>query len=93
VTCPPEAAVWQTLTINGIEESVASPAAFPDDLCQRDGNGRVHVPGLAPELARCYDAAVLPSEVGARWAAPGRPIDLSAYHHFPGGASPDGTLR
>jgi len=88
VVCPPEAAAAQTVAVNGIEESVASVARFPDDQCRLAGEDGVEVTGLESALDRCYQAGMLPSEAAVEWAVPGRRVDLTAYDGFPGGRSP-----
>ena len=77
----------QTLCVNAMHDSVCEIGAFPSDLvrCQ-DGPEHLLVAGLDEILLGCYAKGILPSEAGAEWATAGRTIDLTRYHHFPGGA-------
>jgi predicted dehydrogenase len=84
VVCGPEAAMSQTLAVNGMHESVVEPARFPDALVVCDEQaGRRFVPGLDTTLARCYAQRVLPSEAGVEWARAGDPVNLDGYDYFP----------
>ena len=74
VVCGPEAAMAQTLALNGIHESVGDVPSFPDSMVAADHEAeRRYVPGLADTLSRCYGRqSSLPSPEsagprGARW--------------------------
>jgi predicted dehydrogenase len=87
--CGPEAAMSQTLCVNGMHDSVPDAACFPSSLVRREGAPeRLFVPGLDELLVHCYEKRILPSEVDdgrAPWAVAGRTVTLAGYHHFPGG--------
>lgn len=88
IVCGPEAALAQTLCINGAQESPEEITVFPDDLvrrCAGEGDaGEVSwVAGLPEALTGCYENAVLPAEAGHAWARAGRPVALDGYCWFP----------
>jgi len=87
MACPVEAALSQTVCVNGAHESVPEIAPFPAELVQatESDEGRlVWVAGLYEALLDCYERGVLPAEHGAlSWARPGRTVDLHAYRTFP----------
>ena len=84
--CGPEAAVSQTLCVNGIQESVPEVPFFPESLIHRSEDGsRLWVEGLGEALYDCYRGWILPSEAGFPWASLGKTIDLEDYEFFPGG--------
>ena len=84
VVCGPEAAMAQTLALNGIHESVGVLPSFPDSMVAADDEaGRRYVPGLADTLSRCYDRRQLPAESGVGWARGGALVNLDGYHRFP----------
>jgi predicted dehydrogenase len=88
--CDLHAARAHTLCINGIQESVPRPVVFPADLLRSMAHGDdciLAVSGLAEVLRECYARRVLPHELGATWARPGRLIDLSNYRSFPNATS------
>jgi predicted dehydrogenase len=88
VTCGIEAARSQTLCINGAQDSSRPVVAFPRRLIRAAGDGPkrlTFLPGLAGVLRECFKKNKLPSELGAPWAKPGKPIDLTNYRRFPGG--------
>ncbi len=84
IVCGAEAAMAQTLCVNGMHDSVAEIVAFPPRLvrsCEREG--RLFLDGLDDVLLDCYEKGVLPGEAGVGWADVGRSVDLTGYHHFP----------
>jgi predicted dehydrogenase len=94
--CGLEAAASQTLCMNGIQDSMPEIRDFPAGLVRTvEGSGgrrlavetpgarRLVVDGLDEDLAACYDAGRLPSEMGLPWAAPGATVDLREYAAFP----------
>jgi predicted dehydrogenase len=84
VVCGPEAAMAQTLALNGVHESVGDPASFPDSMVAADHEAeRRYVPGLAGTLSRCYDRRQLPAESGIGWARGGARVNLDGYLRFP----------
>ena len=87
--CDLHAARAHTVCINGIQDSVPRPVDFPPGLVRCNAHGDaciVAVSGLADCLRECYARRLLPHELGATWASPGRIIDLRDYRYFPGGA-------
>ena len=86
VVCGADAAISQTLCINGAQDSVEEIVDFPGALVSvksvSEGNVRC-VEGLSKILSRCYEECVLPSEAGTTWAKKGRTIDLTSYHSYP----------
>lgn len=88
IICGPEAALSQTLCINGMHESVAEILLFPSAIVRSETSpDRVCVPGLDDILLRSYRDKTLPAEMGASWAVAGRAVSLIDYHAFPGGVA------
>jgi predicted dehydrogenase len=86
IVCGPEAAMSQTLAVNGMHDSVADIPSFPEAMLRREQSPeRVYAAGLDEVLLRCYRDGTLPAESGAPWAVAGRTISLADYHQFPGG--------
>lgn len=85
VLCGPEAAVSQTLCVNGIQESVAEIETFTEPMIQKGRKGKCWVKGLSEAFYGCYEQGILPSEAGLSWARCGRTVDLGNYRFFPGG--------
>jgi len=86
IVCGPEAALPQTLCLNGMHESVAEIPCFPEALVESAAApGRRFVRGLGDALLRCYREGLLPGEAGVPWAIPGKPVHLEDFSHFPGG--------
>lgn len=86
VVCGAQAALPQTLCINGAQDSMDNIVEFPGSLIstQSVSEGNVKcVEGLAETLLACYEKALLPSELGVSWAQRGKPIDLRNYHRYP----------
>ena len=78
--CGIEAALSQTLCLNGAQMSQPEPVVFPAALIRRaeeSGSARLWVEGLDEAMSAAYEAGRLPSEIGARWAVKGRRIRLS----------------
>lgn len=88
VLCGPEAARPQTLSINGIQESISGIIDFPDSMIDKKTEVNRNVRGLENILVRCYTENKLPSEAGLAWARKGKKIDLHTYTYFPGGITP-----
>ncbi len=87
--CGLEAAMSQTLCLNGAHDSMPRIKSFPRFLLIEKGKPEkrsISVKELAEVLKECYDRWVLPSELGVSWSKKGRAIDLSSYGDFPGGA-------
>jgi len=84
--CGLEAAMSQTLCLNGMQDSMPEIADFPRNLVTREGlpgQARIVVEGLDEIFERGYASAELPSELNTSWARPGRKIDLRSYHRYP----------
>jgi predicted dehydrogenase len=84
--CGLEAAMSQTLCLNGIHDSQPSIVPFPKDIVRAAGEpGRrtVWVEGLDELLENCYEKGCLPSELEIAWAKKGRKIELLHYRQFP----------
>ncbi len=84
--CGLEAAMSQTLCIDGAQESMPEIAPFPFhllDIRGESGKRSIVVRGLAEILKSCYEAGALPSDLGAPWSRRGQVIDLAGYRHFP----------
>lgn len=94
--CGLEAAMAQTLCMNGAQESMPQIAVFPPAMVQRqklifgkrEPEDYVVATGLADALQACYKFGQLPSERGLSWAKAGRRVDLRAYEWYPGGKRP-----
>ncbi|MEZ4832109.1 MAG: Gfo/Idh/MocA family oxidoreductase [Caldilineaceae bacterium] len=80
--CGIEAALAQTLCMNGVQES-GEIVDFPPELLHiEDGQGVIE--GLPSLFFNCYQSNLLPSERGdVPWACPGDVVDLYDYTHFP----------
>lgn len=92
VVCGPEAAVAQTLAVNGMHESMSEPIALPDAAVVRDdAAGRCSVPGLNETLGQCCERHLLPAEAGVSWARAGLLVDLDGYDTFPRGGGRSGS--
>ena len=87
VDCPIEAALAQTLCVNGAHESMPEITPFAADAVRiddNDGDPLTWMPGLADVFDACFDRGCLPSELGdIPWARPGKSIDLTGYEHYP----------
>ena len=86
--CGPEAAMSQTLCVNGMHDSVPDIPSFPRSLLREEQSPeRVFAQGLDDILLRCYQDGTLPGEARVPWAAAGRTVNLEGYRHFPGGVT------
>jgi predicted dehydrogenase len=91
--CGLEAAVSQTLCLNGAQDSMPQIQNFPRRLLVEQGEPSkraISVIGLDKVLKECYDKSLLPSELGVSWSKKGRVIDLTQYKYFPAGGNSDG---
>ncbi len=85
--CGIEAAMSQTLALNGMHDSMPEIAGFPRHLIREEnplGQRRIWVEGLDDILEGCYEKNSLPSEAGVPWSRKGRKISLRDYREFPG---------
>jgi predicted dehydrogenase len=74
IACGIEAASAQLVCVDAMHESAPQIVPFPAALRRGLPEERVHVIRLDEELLRCYRSWVLPSEMGCRWAVPGRRV-------------------
>ena len=84
--CGLEAAMSQTLALDGLQDAMPDVAEFPASLVRTEPTptgGRLWVEGLDEILFRCYEERRLPSELGAPWSRKAGRIDLRSYRHFP----------
>ncbi len=84
--CGLEAAMSQTLALDGLQDAMPEIAEFPARLVRTEptpSGGRLWVEGLDEVLFRCYEAGRLPSELGAPWIRKAGRIDLRNYRQFP----------
>lgn len=88
VVCGPEAAMMQTLAVNGLHESASEIVPFPASMLGRPDADHFAARGLREALLDDYRAWRLPGESGRDWARPGRVARLDGYAHFPGGSAP-----
>lgn len=90
--CGIEAALAQTLCMNGVQES-GEIVDFPPQLLHvEDGQGVIE--GLPAIFFGCYENSLLPSERDdVSWSRAGDVIDLSDYTHFPSQGSGDWGLE
>ena len=86
ILCGPEAALSQTLCMNGMQESAPRIQTFPETMIHQDAKGKRRFgKGLDQELYVCYQKGILPSEAKLSWAYEGRHVNLENYMYFPGG--------
>jgi hypothetical protein len=86
VVCGPEAAGAQTACIYAAQQSTPAIVDFPRDLVVVEGEAgerQTHVRDLEKVLDRCYERALLPSELGISWAA--RSAEIAVSRRSPGG--------
>ncbi len=90
VVCGPEAAIAQTISINGIQDSVEKIIRFPEQMINREvKENRLWVKELDKVFFNCYLKGILPHEANLPWAKSGKNIDLRNYNYFPGGKLTD----
>jgi predicted dehydrogenase len=78
--CGIEAALSQTLCMNGAQESGAPVADIPRDLLgevEIKGEQYLEVSGLDDVLSQAYSSASLPDSLMAAWAKPARTVELN----------------
>jgi predicted dehydrogenase len=81
--CGAEAAMAQTLCMNGAQESMPHIVNFPPDLIRTEGD-RGWVAELEEALRQCYEQNLLPAAYGEfAWAKSGEVVNLQNYHSFP----------
>jgi predicted dehydrogenase len=84
--CGLEAALGQTLCLNGAQDSMPRITDFPEDMMAvrgEPGQRFISVTGLAESLTECYESSLLPSEMDMPWSRKGELIDIARYGDFP----------
>lgn len=84
--CGLEAAMMQTICMNGAQESAPAIVDFPKELVWvtgEPGARRTWVESLFDTLKHCYEESALPCELGIEWAKQGGIVDLRDYKNFP----------
>ena len=85
IPCGIEAALSQTLSINGTQDSMKDITEFPKSIVMYDEEMKLTwVEGLSDILKDCYTHWEMPNEAGVSWAKPGIKIDLAGYRCFKG---------
>jgi len=82
--CGVEAAAAHTACVGAMHESEPDIVPFPAALRRGRQDDRVFVLRLGEDLLRCYRSWVLPSEIGCRWARPGRRVQPTLPSCLPG---------
>jgi predicted dehydrogenase len=88
IVCGPQAASAQTLCMNGLQESTAQVAEFPEHLVKvlgPDEGPATRVDGIDERWVACFSDGLLPAEAGIDWAQAGEDVDLTDYDSFPRG--------
>ncbi len=81
--CGPEAAMSQTICLNGAHESMEEISEFPQNIVRYDEiKEMTWVQGLAEGLKKCYKDWKLPSELDIPWAKGDQEINLVGYDYF-----------
>lgn len=82
--CGIEAALTQTMCINGAQESMPTISSFPKSMVKIDADlDVVYVEGLEDVLKQLYLREKMPSSENVPWAKPGKCLDLTNYNYFP----------
>lgn len=82
--CGIEAALTQTMCINGAQESMPAISAFPENIVKIDADADVvYVEGLEDLMKQLYVSEKMPSRENVSWAKRGKRIDLTNYNYFP----------
>jgi predicted dehydrogenase len=87
--CGLEAAMGETLAVNGAQDSMPEVQKFPGTMVVskgEPGSREVTVAELAEVFEECYRKNALPSELGVSWSRKGRLVSLTDYVYFPGGS-------
>ena len=96
ILCTPENARAQTVCINGAHESspgiVDVRGDFVDEEYREGSKGQksrfAFIKGLDALTHRSFEEGKLFSELGAKWARPSSPFDVTGYAYFPGRKHP-----
>lgn len=84
VPCGIEAALTQTICINGAQESMPQVQRFPERMIKLDpASDVVYVEGLADLLRQHYLKWTMPSKENIPWVKAGKRLDLTKYNYFP----------
>ncbi len=87
--CNLQIAGTHILCVNGAHESCPVIHSIPSEFKETvvDGDSVViNVHNICNILTSAFDKGKLPSEIGIKWAVPGKPFDLIGYSEFNGGA-------
>ncbi len=85
ILCGPEAAISQTICINGMQESMPLIIDLPAKMIKFDKELNMKwADGLNSIIKECYQNWRLPSESNIPWARLGKKIELSDYKYFKG---------
>lgn len=81
ILCPPEAALSHTLCIKGMQDSQPQIVNFPEEMVKwtedlKGGQSGTYAEGLDEVIERCYENWALPSELGVKWAHPGKEVQI-----------------
>ncbi|NLM26226.1 MAG: Gfo/Idh/MocA family oxidoreductase [Firmicutes bacterium] len=88
IPCGIEAALTQTMCINGAQESMLQIQRFPDKVIRFDETSNlIYVEGLEQILRENYLKWSMPSKAEVPWAKAGVTLDLTNYTYFPSLAS------
>jgi hypothetical protein len=79
-----ESAAQQVLVTNAAHTSMPEIVNFPDVIVSGENGKREYtVPNLESDLRACHDQGKLPSEIGIKWAKPGKLVDVTKFVEFP----------
>ncbi len=84
--CGIEAAMSQTLCLNGAQDSMPETIRFPSSILRRQGQPgqmSITVEGLEDVLEECFEKNLLPSELAVSWSKRGKIVNLIRYRNFP----------
>ncbi len=96
ILCTPENARAQTVCINGSHESSSGIVDVRGDFVGEEhrevSKGQksrfAFIKGLDDLTHRSFEEGKLFSELGAKWARPSPPFNVTGYEYFPGGKRP-----
>lgn len=84
VYCGPEAALPQTISINGFQESAGEIRDYPEDIKNYDRQKQQYwIEDLDNILIKAYREEKLLSEMDIKWARRGNRLSVEDYDHYP----------
>jgi len=88
--CGLDIAIAQTICVNGAHDSSPVSEIDPRYICrQPEGQSvKTSVRGIKQDIEQAFKSEKLFSELGVKWARPGKKISLVDYEFFPGGHQP-----